>query len=83
MSDEISPVIANHVLHFFNRDEGFQPGGFFSAFYELLSRADAENINRLSEGFPRQVSAFLMARKSEEGMEQLRAIARDSKLRAI
>lgn len=76
MSLDITPAIANHVLHFFNRDEGFTPGGFFSAFYELLAKADAENVNRLSEGFPRQVSAFLIARKSEEGINQLREIAK-------
>ena len=76
MSNDISPVIANHVLNFFNRDEGFTPGGFFSAFYELLSRADAENVNRLAEGFPKQVSAFLMARSSQEGMDKLREIAK-------
>jgi hypothetical protein len=76
MSADISPVIANHVLHFFNRDEGFTPGGFFSAFYELLAKADAENVNRLAEGFPRQVNAFLLARNSDEGMNQLREIAK-------
>ena len=76
MSDEISPIIANHVLNFFDRDEGFTPGGFFSAFYELLSRADAENVNRLAEGFPKQVQAFCMARKSQEGMDKLREIAK-------
>jgi hypothetical protein len=82
MSLDITPVIANHVLHFFNRDEGFTPGGFFSAFYELLAKADAENVTRLSEGFPKQVNAFLLARKSEEGMNQLREIAR-TKLVAV
>ena len=76
MSDEISPVIANHVLNFFDREEGFAPGGFFTAFYELLSRADAENTNRLADGFPKQVQAFLMARKSQEGMDKIREIAK-------
>ena len=82
MSQDISPVIANHVLNFFDSNAGYQPGGFFSAFYELLAKADAENINRLAEGFPKQVNAFLLARKSEDGMNQLREIAR-VKLSAI
>lgn len=76
MSEEISPAIAAHVLNFFDREEGYNPGGYFSAFYELLSRADAQNVNRLSEAYPVQVSAFLMARKSQEGMDKLREIAK-------
>ena len=78
----ISRQIANNVLNFFHSDEGFNPGGYFSAFYELLSRADAENTRRLSEAYPKQVSAFLLARNGEEGMNQLREIAR-VKLSAI
>lgn len=76
MSDETTREIANHVLHFFHSDEGYAPGSFFSTFYVLLARADQTNINRLSEAYPIQVNAFLMARKSQEGMDYLREIAK-------
>jgi len=71
----ISPLIANHVLWFFGRDEGFAPGGFFAAFYELASRADKDNLAKLELGFPAQIAAFELARNNPDGLQQLRAIA--------
>jgi len=71
----ISPLIANHVLWFFGRDEGFAPGGFFAVFYELASRADKNNLAKLELGFPAQVAAFELARNNPNGLQQLRSIA--------
>ena len=77
MTDEvvITPTIANHVLNFFGRDEGFTPGGFFSSFYELASRSDKDNLAKLALGFPAQIKAFELARNNPDGLQQLRAIA--------
>ena len=71
----ITPLIANHVLWFFGRDEGFAPGGFFAAFYELASRADKDNLAKLALGFPAQIKAFESARTNPDGLQHLRAIA--------
>lgn len=73
--DAITPLIANHVINFFSRDEGFTPGGFFSAFYELASRADEKNLENLRKGFPTQIKAFQLARLNPAGLDQLRIIA--------
>lgn len=71
----ITKQIANHILWFFSHDEGYQPGGFFEAFYELASRADKENLAKLGEGFPAQIEAFTLGRNEVGGLEMLRTIA--------
>lgn len=71
----ITPLMAKHVLWYFSHDEGIQPGGFFSAFYELASRADNENLAHLAEGFPAQIAAFKLGRNTIGGLEMLRVIA--------
>lgn len=71
----ITPQIANHILWFFSHDEGFQPGGFFEAFYDLASRADKENLERLAEGFPAQIAPFQLGRSGEAGLSMLRVMA--------
>ena len=73
----ITPQIANHVLWFFSHDEGYAPGGFFAAFYELASRADKDNLANLELGFPAQINAFKMGRgEVTGGVEMLRTLSR-------
>ena len=70
----ITPKIAKEALHFFNSDEGIDPGYFFTKFYELAAHADSDVLARLSHGFPGEVAAFVLGRQ-ENGLNTLRLIA--------
>ena len=70
----ITTKIAREALHFFNADEGVDPGSFFTKFYELASHADNDNLARLSHGFPAEIAALVMGRQ-DNGLTTLRLIA--------
>ena len=49
---------ARHVLHYFGKTEGWQGGSFTQKLLELLSIADLENFEKLSNEFPGLATAY-------------------------
>ena len=71
----ITRKIARHTLHYFLGDEGYSGGYFSDHLFQLMAHADSKKLTQIAEGFPAEVAAFEMARKSDNGIESLRIIA--------
>lgn len=71
----ITTDVAAHVLHLFDAD-GIQPGGFNTALYAAIAKADPENRARLASAFPVQVAAYKIAADHPDGIDILRTIAK-------
>lgn len=66
---------ARAVLWTLGLDGGLQPGMFYQALLQAVSRADGLNEERLSRGFPGLVDAYILATGSSLGVQVLQAIA--------
>lgn len=54
--------------------EGYPPGGFGEKLMALMGAADDNNLSKLLEVFPAEVSAFLIVRNKPGGLDMLRGI---------
>ena len=69
--------IANHVLHYFESREGFNGGSFDTALLVDFSKADIENQDLLSRGFPIHADLWWLATTQSGGLDRVREIAND------
>lgn len=54
----VTPAEARHVLFYYGQEGGEEPGGFVHSLLLAISRADADNLTRLRQGFPGYVAAM-------------------------
>jgi hypothetical protein len=73
--EDISQDDARHVLFYFNKDHGWQPGSFTQKLLELLSIADGFNYAKLAKAFPGLVAAHYLAENERNGIEILQGIS--------
>jgi len=73
--DEITPVIARHVLYQYDCHGGYRPGSFTAHLITTIGAADPANRYRLSLGFPGYVAAVNEIETPGGGVETLQAIA--------
>lgn len=72
---DLHPSLAANFLHAFHSSEGYPGGGFFSALFAAMSRADDLNLMRLAKGFPEHVAAYRLATRDPDGVNLLREVA--------
>ncbi len=48
-----------------------QTGHFYTQLFELMARADTENLNKLGQGFPEEVEAFRIYAYDVDGLEKI------------
>lgn len=83
MSNYINAETAHQVLWFYGRtgqtDDGrvygYDPGGFKTALFTAIGKADSGNRARLALGFPREVEACNLIERVETGVKSLIGIA--------
>lgn len=63
---------ANHVLWFFDHDEGFEPGSFVQSLLQTMALADTKNMARLTLEYPELGTAMIRARFAPRGLDMLR-----------
>jgi hypothetical protein len=68
------PHVAAHVLHHFGAAEGYPAGSFITALIALMTRADPDNLVRLTFGFPEYGRAVRVAQHGDDGMAYLREV---------
>jgi len=73
--EAITPDDARHVLYYYNKDHGWQPGSFTQKLLELISIADEVNHARISKAFPGLAAAHYVATYERNGIEILQGIA--------
>ena len=66
---------ARHVLHFFGREHGWQPGSFTQSLLELITKSDDINHQKLGKVYPGLVSAHYLATHEKNGIEILLGIS--------
>jgi len=76
--DAISQDDARHVLYYFDKDHGWQPGSFTQKLLELVSIADELNHAKLSKAFPGLVAAHYLADQERNGIEILQGISKQT-----
>lgn len=67
--------VANHVLFFLTRSEGFEGGSFDTALLTAFSKADRENQTQLGYGFPVHADLWWIATTQSGGLDRIREIA--------
>jgi len=76
--DAISQDDARHVLYYYNKDDGWQPGSFTQKLLELISIADELNHARISKAFPGLAAAHYIAEHERNGIEILQGISKQT-----
>lgn len=76
-TDEITPVIARHVLWQYDCDGGYRPGSFTAHLIATIGAADPSNRHRLALGFPGYVAAVEQIETPGGGVETLQALAKE------
>ncbi|GAA3384379.1 hypothetical protein [Streptomyces racemochromogenes] len=71
----IPPQTAQHVLHFFGRAGGTEPGSFTSHLIAAISAADLANFDRLAGLYPEYATAVQVAKHDQDGITKLQMIA--------
>ncbi len=75
MTGLVTPQIALAVLWYFGQPQGREPGHFAKALLEAISVADESNREKLRQGFPGYVEAYLAGAQETYGVSRLVAIA--------
>lgn len=69
--------VAQHVLwHFGDTNLGVEPGGFWTAQFVALDRADLAHRAHLELAFPEEVAAFTAVKTEPWGIDWLRGIVK-------
>jgi hypothetical protein len=72
----ITTETARHVLFMFGHDGGAQPGRFTRHLICAIECADLVNASQLVEVYPELVAAVRLAKYHDDGIDQLKTIAR-------
>ena len=73
-----SQEIAYNTLNYFSSDEGFPGGSFAVALLDAPTKADETNLSRLALLYPDEIAAFRLATRHSDGLDVLRARAKDA-----
>lgn len=82
MPTPIPPDVAAHVLAFYGKDGGKQPGSFTEYLIHAISHADMVNTAKLAELYPDYVTAVTAAQYDPDGIAALQRAA-GIKLRCV
>lgn len=71
----ISPQTAQHVLHYFGRAGGMEPGTFTTSLIATIASADHDHFARLATLYPEVATAVEVAKHDRDGITKLQMIA--------